>query len=255
MKNRPQLFPWKDYSRKFSLRIETPYCIGLFSVEEAEARSMHLAKSSVGSMDRGNFLILSWLIDIHDGMILDARFQAFGDTALIGGAEVSCELVVGKNYDQASRITADHIEAYVRDKNGRPAFPKSSWPHINLVIEAIGDASLQCSGLPLSEQYVAPPLFSSDIAVNEGGWPQWLEMSKKERLAVVEHVISQDIRPYIELDAGGIDVIDITDDHQISIKYQGSCTTCYSATGATLSYIQQVFTAKIWPEIRVIPHL
>ncbi len=255
MKNVPPPFPWSEYSRKLMLRIETPYCIGSFDAEDAESRAMHLAKGFSGSLEEGNYVILSWLVDPTDGVVIDARFQAFGDSALLGGAEVSCELVVGKNYDQAGRLTADHIEKYVRDKNDKEAFPKITWAHLNLIVEAIGEASGQCQGLPLPEQYIAPPVLSSEISVNEGGWPGWQEMTLKEKLGVLEHVISQDIRPYIELDAGGVEVLNVSPEHEVLIAYQGSCTSCFSATGATLSYIQHVLRAKIWPEIIVTPNL
>ncbi len=203
----------------------------------------------------GNYVRLSWLVDPTDGIIIDARFQAFGDSALIGASEISCELVVGKNYDQAGRLTADHLDKYVRDKSEKEAFPKITWAHLNLVAEAIEKAGIECQGLPLPQQYIAPPVLSTDITVNEGGWPGWQEMSLKEKLGVVEHVIAQDIRPYIELDAGGVEVLNITPENEIIIAYQGSCTSCFSATGATLSYIQHVLRAKVFPDIQVTPNL
>lgn len=255
MKHTPVQFPWARYSRKLMLRIETPYCIGVFSEEDAKVRAMHLGKGQAGFMEDGNCVFISWLVDPTDGVIVDARFQAFGDSALIGAAEISCELVVGKNYDQARRVTADHIEKYVRDKSDVESFPKITWAHINLVVEAIGEAALTCEGLPLPEKYIAPPVMNADVTVTEGGWPGWQEMSTKEKLSVVEHVIAQDVRPYIELDAGGVEVLNVLPNHEVKIAYQGSCTSCFSATGATLSYIQHVLQSKVWPEIHVVPEL
>ena len=71
---------------------------------------------------------LYWLVDPDDGIIVDARFQAYGQSALIGAAEIACELSVGKNYDQARRIGAELIDKQVRDRPDEPAFPKETSP-------------------------------------------------------------------------------------------------------------------------------
>jgi NifU-like protein len=83
----------------------------------------------------------------------------------------------------------------------------------------------------------------------------WEELSLKEKLSIIEQVIQTEIRPYIELDAGGIQIIDLSDTHQLTIAYQGSCTSCHSATGSTLSAIQNILQAKVYPAIQVIPDL
>ena len=89
-------FPWSRLSKKVLLRIDLPYCIGVFTQEDADARGLHLAQGSQGSIADGNRIQFYWLVDKSDGVIIDARFQAFGNTALIGAAEVACELLVGK---------------------------------------------------------------------------------------------------------------------------------------------------------------
>ncbi len=255
MQHVPTPFPWSAYSKKLALRVETPYCIGAFSAEDAQSRAMFLSEGEAGSVEEGNLVSLSWLVDPTDGTIIDARFLAFGDSALIGACEVSCELAVGKNYDQAKRISGEHIDKYVRDKSDKDAFPKITWGHINLVLEAVLQAAHACEGIPLPEKYIAPPVSQVEVLVNEGGWPGWKEMGLKEKLGVIEHVISQDIRPYIELDAGGVEVLNLINGDEVIIAYQGSCTSCFSATGATLSYIQHVLRAKVWPELKVTPNL
>ena len=63
------------------------------------------------------------------------------------------------------------------------------------------------------------------------------------------------MRPYIALDAGGVEVLNLVDDHQVLIAYQGSCTSCYSAVGTTLSYIQQVLRNKVHPSLVVVPDI
>ena len=247
-------FTWASYSRKLVLRIDTPYCIGTFSKEEAEVKNLHLAKGTAGSLDDGNYCELFLLVDREDGGIVDARFQAYGHSALIGALEIACELMIGKNYEQARRISADLIEKHVRDSANVPAFPEETFSHINMAIDAIEVCYETCIGIPLAEGYVAPPITGHSIETVEGGYPGFSELSLKEQLAVIDQVLEQEVRPYVEMDAGGIEVINYhKDKKEVVITYHGSCTSCHSATGATLSYVQQILRAKVDPELTVTP--
>lgn len=248
-------FPWNRYSKKLASKIENPRCVGNFTPEEAEARDMRLADALEGGLEDGNAVRLYWLVDKDDGIIVDAKFQVFGQSALIGAAEAACELLVGKNYDQAKRISADLIDKQLRDRSDTPAFPKETYPHINLVLGAIDAAAEQCMDIPFADTYVAPPVPADIGEVIPGGYPGWMELPLKKKIAVIEQVLDQDIRPYIALDAGGVSVLNLINDTELVITYQGACTSCYSSVGTTLSYIQQVLRAKVHPHIKVVPDL
>lgn len=248
-------FPWAKYSKKLALRIETPYCMGIFTTHDAASRNVHCATGTAGSLAEGNIVSFFWLVDTTDGVIIDARFQAFGDSALIGAAEVACELLIGKNYDQAQRMSCDVIDAHVRDKTSVPAFPEETFGHINLVLDAIDACAKGCAGIPLATNYVAPPITGREIDVVSGGYPGFAELPLKEKIAVIDAVLDQEVRPYIEMDAGGVEVINLIEGKEVVISYQGACTSCYSATGATLSYIQQVLRAKVSSDLTVTPDL
>lgn len=247
-------FPWTVYSKKLVGKIERPKSVGHFSEAESEERKMRLASGTGGNRADGNFVKLDWLVDKEDGMIVDARFEVFGQSALIGAAEAACELLIGKNYDQALRISAELIDKQVRDKTDQPAFPRETAPHINLVLEAIETCASKCTDIPFSEDYVSMPTPSNFEEVMKGtGYPGWMELPLKKKLAVIEEVLDRDIRPYISLDGGGVEVLNLLEDKDVIITYQGTCTSCYSAVGTTLSYIQQVLRAQVHPAINVVP--
>ena len=248
-------FPWSSYSKKLNGKIENPRCSGLFTQEQSEERGMHLAIGKEGAVEEGNLICFYWLVDPDDGIIVDSRFKVYGQSALIGAAEAACELLIGKNYDQAKRISAELIDKQVRDRPDVPAFPKETSPHLNLVLGAIDLAAEQCSSITLAPHYVAPPAPLDIGEVLEGGYPGWDSLSKEQRLYIIEEVIARDIRPYIELDAGGIEVLDLINGTELLITYKGSCTSCFSATGTTLSYIQQVLRGKVHPTLSVEPDL
>lgn len=217
---------------------------------------MRLAEGREGSVKEGNAVALFLLVDPDDGIIVDARFQVYGQSALIGAAEAACELLIGKNYDQAKRIGTELIDKQLQDRSDEPSFPRETSPHLNLVLMAIEQAADQCMDIPLAETYVRAPIPADWGDGLEGeGHPGWLELTQGQKLAVIEEIIARDIRPYIELDAGGVEVLNLLNEREVIIAYKGSCTSCFASTGTTLSYIQQVLKAKAHPDLIVIPDL
>lgn len=244
--------PWARYSRKLVQKIERPRHVGAFTVEDAREKNMRLAVGIEGLRTEGNVVALYLLVDESNGIIVDARFQVFGHSALIGAAEIACELLIGKNYDQAARLSVDHLDKQVRDKEGHLAFPAETSGYLNLVLSAIEQAVEICRDIPLAENYVPTPV-GADPFASSGPYPGWKTLSLEQKLSVIEQVIAVDIRPYIELDAGGIRILSFENDRELTIAYEGACTSCYSATGATLDAVQNILRAKIDPEITVIP--
>lgn len=255
LKNLTLSFPWTRYSRKLIQKILYPRSTGKLTQEEAQARGLRWVMGEEGTLEGGNVVRFYWWVDKEDGVLVDAKFQVFGQSALIGAADIACDVIVGKNYDQARRLSTELIESQARDKDQEPAFPPETFPYLNLVMGAIDTAAEQCTDLPLPQAYVAMPAPRDFGEVIEGGVPGYLEMPLKQKLALIEEVLDRDIRPYIALDAGGVEVINLLNNTEIVITYQGSCTSCYSSIGTTLTYIQQVLRAKVHPAITVVPDI
>lgn len=246
-------YPWAHYSKKLAYKIEHSQFAGFFLPEDTLGRGVRLVIGREGSVAEGNAVTMYWLVDESDGIISDIRYQVFGASALIGALEAACQLLLRKNYDQARRISADLIDREVRDKSDSEAFPREVYGHLNLVLSAIEAASEQCTDIPFDEVYIDSPLHPDTASA--GLYPGWENLLKADKICVVEEVIQKEIRPYIELDAGGIQIIDLSDQYELTIAYQGSCTTCYSATGSTLNAIQQILQTRVHPSITVIPDL
>lgn len=242
--------PWTALSRKLVDKMEHFRFAGIFSEEEAKMRGMRLATGMIADEKEGFWVRFYWLVDEWDGIIADARFQACGSIALLGAADVCSEIVIRKNYDQAQKIGADLIDKHVRDKKDKDAFPKEEYRSLNLVVDALAETAQCCLDIPLSDDYIPTPMQPS---LEGGPYPGWEGLSLKQQIAVIEEVISVDIRPYIELDAGGIEIVSLTENKELTIAYKGACTTCHSSTGSTLNAIQQILSAKVHPDIRVIP--
>lgn len=239
----------EPFSKKLQGKLDRLGFAGYFTVKEAEEKGMRLVTGREGK------LCLYWLVDEADGIIADAKFQAFGPPALIAAGEIASELALRKNYDQASRISADLLDSFVRDKKDIPAFPKEVYSFLNQAITAIDRAVHQCIDIPYAAaDYDVTPI-EWDMGENPGGIPGWEEFPAGQKRKIIEEVIEKEIRPYIELDAGGVRIVEFKENGEVHIAYEGSCTTCHSSTGSTLSAIQQILKGRVHPSLTVIPVL
>jgi NifU-like protein len=221
---------------------------GFFHPKDVESRQVRLIVAQEG------MLRLYWLVDETDGIIADAKFQAFGPPELVAVGEIASELAIRKNYDQASRLTTDLLDRHVRDKKDDPAFSKEAFVYLNQAISAIDKASYECIDIPFASQYETTPI-EHDFGEIPGGIPGWEEFSPEKQRQIVEEVVEKEIRPYIELDAGGVTIQEMRPNGEILITYSGSCTSCHSSTGSTLSAIQNILQARVHPGLTVIPQL
>lgn len=236
---------WSQFSKKIESRLDRLTSVGYFSVKDAEEKQMRLVTGREGN------LCLYWLVDVSDGVIADAKFQAIGPIGLIAAAEIASELVLRRNYDQASRLSTELIDRHVRDRKDVPAFPKECFAHLNQVLMAIDRAVHQCIDIPFAANYDQTPIEGLDLESGSGGIPNWEELAPNQKLRIIEEVVEKEIRPYIELDAGGVKILDVKDDGIVKILYEGSCTTCHSSTGSTMAAIQQILKTRIHPSLSV----
>lgn len=241
-------FYWERFSKKVREKIDRLRFVGFFTPELAEEKHMRLVVGREGN------LALYWLVDEADGIIADAKFQAFGPIGLIAAGEIACELILRKNYDQASRMSADLLDQHVRDRKDTPAFPKECYAYLNQALMAIDRAVQQCLDIPFAASYDVTPI-ERDFGEIPGGIPGWEQFPTDHKRKIIEEVIDKEIRPYIELDAGGVKVLNFIDDREIIISYEGACTSCHSATGSTLSAIQQILKSRVHPSLIVVPNL
>lgn len=245
--------PWSRFSEKLKKRIIAPCYAGIFTQKLAKEKKLRLISACEGEPQDGNTVTFYWLVDPEDGIIVDAAFQAYGESPLLGAADVACELVIRKTYEQARRLSADHLDKHVRDKSSLMAFPEEAFYHMNLVLFALEGCADQCMDIPLSDLTPPTPLRMSPLEPQE--YPNWQILSHEQRLALIEEVLDEFIRPYIELDEGGVQIVELKNETVLVIAYSGNCTSCFAATGSTLSSIQQILQDRVHPELRVEPDL
>ncbi|WP_213358298.1 NifU family protein [Chlamydiifrater phoenicopteri] len=249
----PSLFPGflpSIFSRKILKKICSPFCSGIFSSQDAEAKNARLVIGKQGHRLMGNVVTLYWLVDNETGVILDAKFQIFGHALLIAVAEASCELVTSKLYTESYKVGVNAIEEHLRDSSEKNSIPKEYQPLIHFVIDAMDSASEQCSDITVPGFTYSTPEFLDQEDANPLSDEQWATASKEDRLQILRSVVEQRIAPYLAMDGGSLSVEDIVGD-EVLISYSGNCSGCFSAVGTTLNSILHLLQAHVHSSITV----
>ena len=78
-------------------------------------------------------------------------------------------------------------------------------------------------------------------------------MSVKEKKELLQRIDTalNDIRPHLAVDGGDIEVVDVTEDMHVKIKWLGSCETCNMSTMTMRAGVEQTLKGKI-PEIEKV---
>ena len=92
-------------------------------------------------------------------------------------------------------------------------------------------------------------------AMNAGGG-NFEEMTLVQQIKAVDAVIDENVRQFLIMDGGNIDIIDIKKDDEnidIYIRYLGACSGCASSATGTLYAIESTLKEKLSKKIRVLP--
>jgi Fe-S cluster biogenesis protein NfuA len=60
-----------------------------------------------------------------------------------------------------------------------------------------------------------------------------------------------DVRPFLRVDGGDIEVVDVTDDMVVQVKWKGMCESCSMSTMTMKAGIEQAIKSKM-PEINSV---
>jgi len=72
-------------------------------------------------------------------------------------------------------------------------------------------------------------------------------MSKQELMSKVDEALN-DVRPHLKVDGGNVEVVDVTDEHVVKIKWLGTCENCSMSEMTMKAGVEQAIKGKI-PEI------
>jgi len=82
------------------------------------------------------------------------------------------------------------------------------------------------------------------------------DMTPEQKLEAIEKVIDENIRQFLVMDGGNMEIIDVKESGaytDVYIRYMGACSGCASATTGTLFAIENTLKEKLDKNIRVLP--
>lgn len=68
---------------------------------------------------------------------------------------------------------------------------------------------------------------------------------EKEQLLIDLDIALNDIRPHLAVDGGNVEIVDVTDDLSVKIKWLGNCETCSMSVMTMRAGIEQTLRAKV----------
>jgi len=76
-------------------------------------------------------------------------------------------------------------------------------------------------------------------------------MSNSENQKLLEQIdkVLDDVRPHLKVDGGDIEVLEVTDDFTVNVKWVGNCVNCSMSAMTMKAGIEQTIKAK-FPQIK-----
>ncbi|OCL91341.1 NifU family protein [Arcobacter porcinus] len=84
----------------------------------------------------------------------------------------------------------------------------------------------------------------------------FLEMTKEQKLELIEDVLDDDIRPMLIMDGGNMEILDLVESkphYDLYIRYLGACSGCSAGSMGTLYAIESILQSKVDENLRVLP--
>jgi Fe-S cluster biogenesis protein NfuA len=76
-------------------------------------------------------------------------------------------------------------------------------------------------------------------------------LSDNPKIAEIDAILDERIRPYLASDGGWLEIVDL-EDKTLKIRYEGACGSCPSSLTGTLMAIENMIQDEVDPEIEVV---
>lgn len=197
------------------------------------------------------------MIDPDCDKILETRFFTYGGPIFTALADTFCKQIQQKTIDEACAITAVSIEESLRDIPDVRAIPESA-PEIaqmQTLIKRIAEVYPEKKGtaILIREKMERIRYRTQSAEGRAEADAEWNALTKVQKIEKIEEWLHQTVRGTLQGDGGDIQILDLTEDNRLKIRYQGACAGCGSAMGGTLFYIEDELKNNVYYNIIVEP--
>ena len=97
----------------------------------------------------------------------------------------------------------------------------------------------------------AEAVASSNGNGNKIGGTIGIALSDNPKIAEINAILDDRIRPYLASDGGWLEIVDL-EDNVLKIRYEGACGSCPSSLTGTLMAIENMIQSEVDPNIEVV---
>lgn len=231
-------------SAKAQARLRKPRTRGAFAPIDAARRQLGLLAVSDS---RGQARIF-WLIDLPTGTIADSRFLGFGDLTSHPIADAFSESVRGRTVTDACRLTAEQIEALLRDDPTTAAFGELGLTPLAFVRELQDRAEAELPNLVLLPKPVEKKSYQRKREADQSDTDKaWFKLSLLKKIAKVDGISSRVLRDRLHGDAK-LSIEGLHDDFRIVVKLAGLAP---EQIPTALQLIQDALKTEVHPDLLV----
>lgn len=197
------------------------------------------------------------MVDPDSDIILETRFFTYGGPIFTALADTFCSLIQNKTVEEASSIKISEIESLLRDTPHTKALPEDAveLELLQKLILNIKEVYPEKKNVALAAREAMETIKYKTQTV-EGraeADAEWNALSHEEKLQKIEDCLHEYVRDTLRMDGGDLEVLALTKDNRLQIRFQGACAGCGSAMGGTLFYIEDQLKNNVYYNIVVEP--
>jgi len=197
------------------------------------------------------------MIDPECDKILETRFFTYGGPIFTALADTFCKKIQMVTVEEACAITAESLELELRDTPDVRAIPETAAEikQMNTLIKRILETYPEKKGTAiLVREKMERIKYRTQTAEGRAeADAEWNALAKHEKIEKIEAWLHQSVRGMLQGDGGDVEILDLTEDNRLKIRYQGACAGCGSAMGGTLFYIEDELKNNVYYNLIVEP--
>ncbi|HEX3135459.1 MAG TPA: iron-sulfur cluster assembly scaffold protein [Planctomycetota bacterium] len=231
-------------SAKAQGRLRKPRTRGAFAPIDAAKRQLGLLAVS----DSAGQARLFWLVDLPTSTIADARFLAFGDLPSHPIMDAFTESVRGRTVVDACRLTAEQLEALLRDDPVTPAFGDLGLKPLAFLRELQDRAEALLPTVVLLPKPIERQVYQRKREADQSEADKaWFKLSLLKKIAKVDGISSRVLSERLHGDAK-LSIEGLHDDFRIVVKLTGLAP---EQVPTALQLIQDALHTEVHPDLLV----
>lgn len=159
---------------------------------------------------------------------------------------------VARQFDSADKAQGDELAKALFDTGHVVSvFYMDAMITVEKTDEGDWDELLPVLAVPIRAAESTGANGAAAAAASSLGGPLAAVMSDDPRLAQINEILDEKVRPALMSDGGYLEVLGIRD-NTLSIRYQGACGSCPSSLTGTLMAIEGMIKQEVDPELEVV---